>query len=48
MIKCSSCKKKFTWKALGWAGGKEEFCSMVYLPEGELDEPFAMQYYSLF
>ena len=48
MIKCSSCKKKFTWKALGWIGGKEEFCSMACLPEGELDEPFAMHYYSLF
>jgi len=48
MIKCSSCKKKFAWKAIGWTGGKEEFCSMACLPEGELDEPFAMHYYSLF
>lgn len=47
MKKCSSCKKKFAWKALGCAGGNGEFCSMACLPEGELDESYALDYFHL-
>ncbi|WP_438317148.1 hypothetical protein [Sporosarcina sp. FA9] len=47
MMHCSSCKKRFNWKALCCAEGNGDYCSMACLPEGELDEPFALNYYHL-
>lgn len=44
---CVTCKEEFEWEAFGWHGGEEEFCSVFCLPEGVLDEPYAMDYVGL-
>ena len=44
---CVTCKEEFEWEAFGWHGGEEEFCSVACLPEGVLDEPYALNYVGL-
>ena len=44
---CSTCEKIFDWETLKWHGDQQKFCSTACLPEGVLDEPFALQYVGL-
>ncbi len=44
MKQCSNCKREIYRKEFVWHGGPEQFCSEDCLPEGVLDETYAMNY----
>ena len=44
MKQCSNCKREFYHKEFVWHGGEGQFCSVDCLPEGVLDETYAMDY----
>lgn len=47
MKQCSNCKKTINVKEFVWSGGLEVFCSADCLPEGVLNERYAMDYVGL-
>ena len=47
MKTCHTCRKQIYDEPFRWHGGLEIFCSEDCLPEGVLDEPYAMEYTDL-